>query len=540
MANRQNTLLLKRSNVIGKLPPLSGLTLGEMALNTADAKLYTLFTSGTTGATEVRQIGWDRISRTGDTVTGNFNFFGDIAISGSSLPNGYALAVTGDTSLQSLTATTIYTDYIDFNNNLSPIPTNLEGRVFWDEDNGSLSLGMHGSQVSQQIGLEQYYYIRNQSGATIENGKVVRSAGTLGNSGRILGEYMIADGTIPYYFTLGVATEDILNGEDGYVTEFGLVRGINTTGSLYGETWVDGTILYVSPTIPGGLTSVEPMEPNLKIQIAIVVNATNNGSLFVRPSLGYNLGDLHNLQTSGQTNGDLISYNSSQGYWEYTKTLNGNYTISGNTTQIGNYNVTGNTNQIGSFNISGHTTGCTLSVTGNTCINGNLDVVGDVVVVGDLVYDGDLIVTGGTVVQNGFTANTITISDIPNLNNNLTQILGRNETTGVVEYRNVNTIGNNYTYVSGATYSALTTDNVIGVDSSISATTIYLPNSVTSGRLRYDVKDIGLNSYINNITFIANGTDTIIGVENTQTLILDADGGAIILFNTGTGTWLQM
>jgi len=166
--------------------------------------------------------------------------------------------------------------------------------------------------------------------------------------------------------------------------------------------------------------------------------------------------------------------------------------------------------------------------------------VGDVVVVGDLVYDGDLIVTGGTVVQNGFTANTITISDIPNLNNNLTQILGRNETTGVVEYRNVNTIGNNYTYVSGATYSALTTDNVIGVDSSISATTIYLPNSVTSGRLRYDVKDIGLNSYINNITFIANGTDTIIGVENTQTLILDADGGAIILFNTGTGTWLQM
>ena len=420
MANRQNTLLLKRSNVIGKLPPLSGLTLGEMALNTADAKLYTLFTSGTTGATEVRQIGWDRISRTGDTVTGNFNFFGDIAISGSSLPNGYALAVTGDTSLQSLTATTIYTDYIDFNNNLSPIPTNLEGRVFWDEDNGSLSLGMHGSQVSQQIGLEQYYYIRNQSGATIENGKVVRSAGTLGNSGRILGEYMIADGTIPYYFTLGVATEDILNGEDGYVTEFGLVRGINTTGSLYGETWVDGTILYVSPTIPGGLTSVEPMEPNLKIQIAIVVNATNNGSLFVRPSLGYNLGDLHNLQTSGQTNGDLISYNSSQGYWEYTKTLNGNYTISGNTSQLGNFHITGNTSQIGVYSHSGNTfvtgntsqigdynttgntnqlgylyiisatTGCTLAVTGNTCLNG------DVQVIGNLSYQGDLNVTGNT------------------------------------------------------------------------------------------------------------------------------------------------
>jgi hypothetical protein len=418
MANRQTTFLLKRSNVPGKIPSSSGLTLGELALNTADAILYT---SGTT-ANNILPIGWDRIHRTGDTVTGDFNYFGDITISGSSLPNGYALAVTGDTNLggdvfvqgdllyngsmlvtgstiiqNGLTANTIYTDYIDFNNNLSPIPTNLEGRVFWDDDNGSLTLGMHGSQVSQQIGLEQYYYIKNQSGATIENGKVVRAAGTLGNSGRILGEYMIADGTIPYYFTLGIATEDILNGEDGYVTEFGLVRGINTTGSLYGETWVDGTILYVSPTISGGLTSVEPIEPNLKIQIAIVIKAASNGSLFVRPSLGYNLGDLHNLQTSGQTNGDLISYNSSQGYWEYTKTLNGSYTITGDTTVGGNLTVSGNTG------------------IGTTSPRQKLDVSGNTIVSGTL--------SGGTMV----------ITTQPTSGYTTTQILMRNSTSGQVE-----------------------------------------------------------------------------------------------------------
>jgi hypothetical protein len=393
MAKRKNTFLIKRSNVPGKIPLHGDLQLGELALNTADVKLYT---SGTT-ENDIIQIGWDRIDRTGDTVTGDFNFYGDIQISGSSQPNGYALSVSGDTSLQSLTATTIYTDYIDFNNNLSPIPTNLEGRVFWDEDNGSLTLGMHGSQVSQQIGLEQYYYIKNQSGATIENGKVVRAAGTLGNSSRILGEYMIADGTIPYYFTLGIATEDILNGEDGYVTEFGLVRGINTTGSLYGETWVDGTILYVSPTIPGGLTSVEPIEPNLKIQIAIVIKANNNGSLFVRPSLGYNLGDLHNLQTSGQTNGDLISYNSSQGYWEYTKTLNGSYTITGDTTVGGNLTVSGNTG------------------IGTTSPRQKLDVSGNTIVSGTL--------SGGTMV----------ITTQPTSGYTTTQILMRNSTSGQVE-----------------------------------------------------------------------------------------------------------
>jgi hypothetical protein len=472
MANRQNTFLLKRSNVPGKIPQPGDINLGEIALNTADGILYT---SGTT-QNSILPIGWDRISRTGDTVNGDFNFFGDISISGSSLPNGYALAVTGDTNLggdvfvqgdllyngsmlvtgstiiqNGLTANTIYTDYIDFNNNLSPIPTNLEGRVFWDEDNGSLTLGMHGSQVSQQIGLEQYYYIKNQSGVTIENGKVVRAAGTLGNSGRILGEYMIADGTIPYYFTLGIATEDILNGEDGYVTEFGLVRGINTTGSLYGETWVDGTILYVSPTISGGLTSVEPIEPNFKIQIAIVIKADNNGSLFVRPSLGYNLGDLHNLQNSGQTNGDLISYNSSQGYWEYTKTLNGSYTITGDTTVGGNLvsqtisTLFINPNNEGNVYF-GSTSGLTVDLTNNRVgvnvsnpsysfeVSGDTNLNGDVLVTGNLTYNGNLIVTGSTIIQSGLTVvDVLRLTTQPNSGYTTTQILMRNSINGDIE-----------------------------------------------------------------------------------------------------------
>jgi len=70
MANRKNTFLLKRSNVAGKVPAAGDLQLGELALNTADNILYA---SGTT-ANSILPIGWDRIARTGDTVTGNFNF----------------------------------------------------------------------------------------------------------------------------------------------------------------------------------------------------------------------------------------------------------------------------------------------------------------------------------------------------------------------------------------------------------------------------------------------------------------------------------
>ena len=79
MANRNSTFILKRSNVVGKIPSLSGLTLGELALNTADAKLYSLYTGGLTGATEVREIGWDRLSISGGTLYGDLNVLGSIS-----------------------------------------------------------------------------------------------------------------------------------------------------------------------------------------------------------------------------------------------------------------------------------------------------------------------------------------------------------------------------------------------------------------------------------------------------------------------------
>ncbi len=71
MANRKSTFLLKRSNIIGKIPSLTGLTIGEIALNTAEAKLYTIYTSGTTNGIDVREIGWDKFSITGGTIYGS-------------------------------------------------------------------------------------------------------------------------------------------------------------------------------------------------------------------------------------------------------------------------------------------------------------------------------------------------------------------------------------------------------------------------------------------------------------------------------------
>ena len=159
------------------------------------------------------------------------------------------VTITGSINLLSSSISVV--DYIDFNNTGITPPPDIEGRIYWDEDNGTLSLGMHGGQVVQQVGLEEYFYVKNQTGDTIPNGSVVRAAGTLGASGRIRGDLMIADGSVTYYFTLGIATEDIVNGDDGYVTQFGAVRGIDTTGTAVSESWNDGDVLWVSPTVLG-------------------------------------------------------------------------------------------------------------------------------------------------------------------------------------------------------------------------------------------------------------------------------------------------
>jgi hypothetical protein len=66
MANRKNSFLVKRSNIAGKVPVGGDLLLGELGLNIADVILYA---SGTT-SNSILPIGWDRVPKTGGTMTG--------------------------------------------------------------------------------------------------------------------------------------------------------------------------------------------------------------------------------------------------------------------------------------------------------------------------------------------------------------------------------------------------------------------------------------------------------------------------------------
>ena len=154
------------------------------------------------------------------------------------------------------------------------------GELTWNGTENTVDIGLNGATL--QVGQEQLIRVRNNTGSTIVNGKAIMATGTIGNSGRITIANANLTNTNAKYI-LGVCTEDVAAGADGFVTAFGKVRGIRTNGGQYGETWVDGDVIYVKDSGNGALTKVVPLDTQVKLPIAIVVNAhATNGTLFIR------------------------------------------------------------------------------------------------------------------------------------------------------------------------------------------------------------------------------------------------------------------
>ena len=155
------------------------------------------------------------------------------------------------------------------------------GQLIWNQDDGTLDLGLNGGDVVLQIGQEMLYRVKNDTGSQIADGKCVMAVGADGNSGRI--RVGLTDGTSANneIRVMGLATEDIPNGAFGFVTHFGAVRGIDTRGTSVGENWQEGDILYPHPTVAGALTNNEAAAV-IKLPLAIILFRGANGSVFVR------------------------------------------------------------------------------------------------------------------------------------------------------------------------------------------------------------------------------------------------------------------
>ena len=104
--------------------------------------------------------------------------------------------------------------------------------------------------------------------------------------------------------TLGLVYENIATNQEGFIITVGQFEGINTTGSLQGETWIDGDVLYLSPTIPGGITNIKPTGATGHIVVLGYVEYSHaiNGKIYVKIMNGWELDELHNVYINTPTN----------------------------------------------------------------------------------------------------------------------------------------------------------------------------------------------------------------------------------------------
>lgn len=277
----------------------------------------------------------------------------------------------------------------------SPTGTAGVGVIRWNDTDGTADLGLKGGNVTLQIGQEEVIRVVNKTGADLLESQYkvvrVRTQAEGGTQGQRLAVVLAQANTKANHTgVLGLVTEDIDNNQEGFITTFGYIRNINTTGSLQSETWNDGDTIWLSESVAGGLTNVEPTTH--PVQMGYVVYAhSSNGKIFVRIGEGVDqLDELHDVNISSPTNNQVLAYTSATSLWENksvstalgftpiaanswvdyssTSTIVGFATI---TTRELRYLIIGNV-AIYYFNIQGTSNSSTFTFTIHTNHNGNI------------------------------------------------------------------------------------------------------------------------------------------------------------------------
>jgi len=197
------------------------------------------------------------------------------------------------------------------------------GKLWYDDTTGAWNLGMGGGMITQQVGEELFRYGKASAAITDSPLQLIYKTGSVGASGAITFAPAVAGITV-YDQILGCATEDIALNSFGRVTTYGVINGITTNGTAYGEVWADNDDIYYNP-VTGGLTKVEPSAPNMKLFVGTVITAGNgaSGSFVVKLGVAQNLNSLSDVQITSPTGGQVLTYNQTSGFWDSVGITNG-------------------------------------------------------------------------------------------------------------------------------------------------------------------------------------------------------------------------
>jgi len=159
-------------------------------------------------------------------------------------------------------------DPIIFNPQLTP-PAYYEGKIFYDDATKGLALYTDIPDVTWNLGQETLVRIINKTGATIPNGSAVKPTGVDALSTLPTVALALAD-TFFNALVAGIATHDIVDNAEGFITVQGRVNDVDLNG------YSPGVTLFLSDTIPGGYTITRPL---IATQIGGVLVTGANGAL---------------------------------------------------------------------------------------------------------------------------------------------------------------------------------------------------------------------------------------------------------------------
>jgi hypothetical protein len=196
-------------------------------------------------------------------------------------------------------------DYAQFN--LGFTGTNAIGKFNWNNTEGTMEVGALGGNVVLQMGQETHIYGVNKTAVDILDGQSVTISGASGNRT----EFALTDIDNPLLASsTGLATENILKNQQGYVTTFGLVRGLDTSDFSEGNR-IWGT------TTPGIITNVVAIAPDRKIFIGVVVVSNSiNGSIFVDTVNIPGISNLSDILVTSITDRDIVLWDDANSRWK--------------------------------------------------------------------------------------------------------------------------------------------------------------------------------------------------------------------------------
>jgi len=225
---------------------------------------------------------------------------------------------TGATTDVDLGTHNLTADHIALNTNPSGAGF-VVGATEWNNTIGSSQTLLKGGNVTLKNGVDLVARIVNKvtpnTTLTKANYQAVRVSGATG--GRLSVELARANNDANSADTIGLVCETIATNQEGFIITVGQLLDINTTGSLQGETWVDGDVLYLSPTTAGRITKVKPTGVGHIVVIGYVEYAhAVNGAIYVKVMNGWELDELHDVSVPSPSDNQVLYYSSSELLWK--------------------------------------------------------------------------------------------------------------------------------------------------------------------------------------------------------------------------------